>query len=126
MKAEALRTLAAAFAGAYLAITIAYAPIVALGFWHRNVLAVSTNLFGAAILAVIVLLAERSTRPWLVHGLFAVPILGIYLTGMITMFPPESWRYWLPLYGFVLLAWLLTPGFYRTFLPRPEPANKFR
>lgn len=116
MSSEALRSGAAALAAAYLAVTLAYAPIVALGFWHHNVLAVGTNLVGAAILAGIVLLAERAARPGIVHLLFALPILGIYLAGMVTMFPPESWRWWLPLYAFVATAWALAAAFYRAFV----------
>jgi len=114
-----LGTLGVTFAASFLAVTLAYAPIVAMGYWDRNVLAFGTNGLGAVFLTLVTLVADRTRRPFLVHLGFAVPLLAIYLAGMVTLFPPTSWVYWVPLYFFIALAWGLVNPIRRALSEAP-------
>jgi len=111
-----LQSIGVTFAAAFLAVTLAYAPIVAMGYWDRNVLAFGINGLGSALLTLVTLVTDRTRRPFLVHLGFAVPILAIYLAGMVTLFPPSTWVYWLPLYFFIALAWGLVVPIRRALL----------
>lgn len=95
------------FAAAYLAVTVAYSPILVLGYWDRNVLSLGENAMSAGIATVIYLIADRVRQGFLVHLVAAVILAGIMLVGMITLWPRDSWIYWIPMFGYIGLAWWL-------------------
>lgn len=111
------------FAAAYLAVTVAYSPILVLGYWDRNVLALGENAMSAGIATVIYLIADRVRQGFLVHLVAAVILAGIMLVGMITLWPRDSWIYWIPMFGYIGLAWWLVHPIREAFRNSPTEST---
>jgi predicted membrane channel-forming protein YqfA (hemolysin III family) len=92
-------------AASIISVEIAFSPMLAAGWWHRNVFAIGENLLLAGILSLLFLLAEQTKRPALVHaGIASLAVIGI-IFAMTQFIPRENWVFFLPMFGFIALAW---------------------
>ena len=62
------RTVPRTYIVCLMAVVLAYSPFVAIGYWGQNVLAILTNVICAGILAILLLLADRSRTPMVVKA----------------------------------------------------------
>ena len=100
-----IRQIGITFAASTISVELAFSPMLAAGWWYRNVFAVGENLLLAGIFCLLFIVAEQTKRPLWVHaGVAAIAVTGITLA-MTQFIPRENWLFFLPMFGFIALAW---------------------